>query len=303
MQGVSPKTSYQSLSKCRTTSSSVVHRNSNYKQDSGAPTTDKTTTPSVSSYHIGDTDRHTPVLLKTAAASVGSDNNHIRAHILFDEGSQRSFITSAVAIKLDLKPETQETMSLSTVGGNTSSVKRIDTATIHIETAQEETITIRVIIVPTIAAPLTTYTGANVRDLPHLKGLLSAQINVDDSPFTVDILIGADHYWDIVENEVIKGPGPTAAKSKIGYLLSGPLSNSNHLENLNTSILNVATEHHQEQFDLERFWWIDSVGVQPNSSEETPDFSFVYHVGGWPVQCKVTMTTRTSSSTIKCRNR
>jgi len=57
-----------------------------------------------------------------------------------------------------------------------------------------------------------------------------------------------------VESEVIKGPGPTAAKLKIGYLLSGPLSNSNQSENLNTSILNVVTEHHQEQFDLERFW-------------------------------------------------
>ena len=44
-----------------------------------APTTDKTTAPSVSSYHIGDTNRHTPVVLKTAVASVGSHNNHITA--------------------------------------------------------------------------------------------------------------------------------------------------------------------------------------------------------------------------------
>ena len=36
------------------------------------------------------------------------------------------------------------------------------------------------------------------------------------------------------------------------------------------------TEHHQEQFDLERFWRIESVGVQPNSSEETPDFLKYY---------------------------
>ena len=243
---------------------------------SGAPTTGKTAAPSVSSYHIGDTDRHTPVLLKTAVCSVGSDNNHVSSHILFDEASQRPFITSDAATKLDLKPETQETISLSTFGGTTSSVKRIDTATIYLETTQEETIPIRVIIVPTIAAPLTIYTGANVRDLPHLKGLSLAQVNIDDSPFTVDVLVGADHYWDIVENEVIKGPGPTAAKSKIGYLLSGPLSNSNHSENLDTSILNVVTEHHQEQFDLERFSQIESVGVQPNSSEETPDFLKYY---------------------------
>ena len=92
--------------------------------------------------------------------------------------------------KLDLKPETQETTSLSNLGGNTSSVKCIDTATIYLETAQEETIPIRVIIVPTTAAPLTTY---NVRNLPHLKGPSLAEINIDDSPSTVDILVSADH--------------------------------------------------------------------------------------------------------------
>ena len=120
---------------------------------SGAPNTDKTAAPSVSSYHIRDTDRHTIVLPKTAVASVGSHNNHISARILFNEGSQRSFIASDVASKLDLQPETQEAISLSTFGGNTSSVKRIETANIYLETAQEETIPIRVIIVPTIAAP------------------------------------------------------------------------------------------------------------------------------------------------------
>ena len=78
-----------------------------------------------------------------------------------------------------------------------------------------------------------------------------------------------------MEDEVIKGPSLTAAKSKIGYLLSGSLSNSNHAENLNASI-NVVIEHHQEQFDLERFWRIESVGVQPHSSEETPDFLKCY---------------------------
>ena len=238
----------------------------------GTPITDKTTLSSVPSLHIGDTNTRTPILLKTAVAPIGSYNNHINAHIIFDEGSQRSFITSNVAVKLDLKPDTQETISLSTFGGKTSSVKCVDTATVYLTTIQGETIPIRAIIVPTIAAPLTVYTGTNVRDLPHLKGLTLAHPSVDDSPFTVDILIGADHYWDVVENKIVKGPGPTAAKSKIGYLLSGPLSKCNHPENLNASILHVMTEHQQENFDLERFWRMESVGVLPNSPRDTFDF-------------------------------
>ena len=37
------------------------------------------------------------------------------------------------------------------------------------------------------------------------------------------MLIGVDHYWDIVEDDIIRGNGPTAMSYKLGYLLSGPL--------------------------------------------------------------------------------
>ena len=41
--------------------------------------------------------------------------------------------------------------------------------------------------------------------------------------FFITLLIGADHYWEIVEDHVIRSNGPTAVGSKLGYLLSGPL--------------------------------------------------------------------------------
>ena len=41
------------------------------------PTTDKTTLLSALSYHIGDANKHTPILLKTAVASVASHKHHI----------------------------------------------------------------------------------------------------------------------------------------------------------------------------------------------------------------------------------
>ena len=77
------------------------------------------------------------------------------------------------------------------------------------------------------------------------------------SPFTVDILIGADPYWDEVEDEIIKGPGPTAANSNLGYLLLGSLSMCNPSRSPSTSTLHVMAEPQQEEFDLERFWRID----------------------------------------------
>jgi len=40
----------------------------------------------------------------------------------------------------------------------------------------------------------------------------------------IDLLIGSDHYWDIVGEELIRtNRGPNAVSSKLGWLLSGPL--------------------------------------------------------------------------------
>ena len=68
----------------------------------------------------------------------------------------------------------------------------------------------------------------NAAKLPYLKGLKLAHPVTGDWTFTISMLIGANHYWDIVEDSVIRGDGPTAVKSKIGYLLSGPM-NSQHV--------------------------------------------------------------------------
>jgi len=38
------------------------------------------------------------------------------------------------------------------------------------------------------------------------------------------LLIGADFYWNIVQNKIVQGNGLIAMESKIGYLLSGLLS-------------------------------------------------------------------------------
>ena len=41
----------------------------------------------------------------------------------------------------------------------------------------------------------------------------------------IDLLVGSDHCWNFVEEETIRTDnGPTAVRSKLGWLLSGPLT-------------------------------------------------------------------------------
>ena len=63
-----------------------------------------------------------------------------------------------------------------------------------------------------------------------MNGLALAN-SVDVSSKHIDILIGADHYYNIVIGEVIRGSArPVAISSKLGWLLSGPVSFSNNNE-------------------------------------------------------------------------
>ena len=59
--------------------------------------------------------------------------------------------------------------------------------------------------------------------MDYLRGLKLAHPYSDDDKFDISLLIGADHYWDIVKDKTIRGNGPTAVESKLGYLLSGPV--------------------------------------------------------------------------------
>ena len=57
-----------------------------------------------------------------------------------------------------------------------------------------------------------------------------------DKEFDVSLLVGVDHYWDIVGDAIVRGDGPTAVESKVGYQSRLPALRTN--SNNNWSIPN-----------------------------------------------------------------
>ena len=94
-------------------------------------------------------------------------------------------------------------------------------------------------------------------NLQYLKGLKLAHPVTANEQFDISLLIRIDYYWQIVQDEVIRGDGPTAVKSKLGYLLSGPV-HSNVTASAPIHVANVVITHKSEEFDLERFWTINN---------------------------------------------
>ena len=129
------------------------------------------------------------------------------------------------------------------------------------------------LIVPTIAVPL----GNRQRDavsLPYLRGLKLAHPLTGEDIFSISLLIGADKYWDIVGNRVIRGDGPTAVQSKIGYLFSGPLPTPT-TETALDCLMNMITSP-QDTKDQERFGKLETLDIQPEKDDESSEYLATY---------------------------
>ena len=144
-------------------------------------------------------------------------------NVLLDEGAQRSFITQSLADSLHLSSQRRECVAIAAFGATKASKQTLPVATIHLETTDGTEIPISVLITPRIAQPLHNFPFPYVKQLPYLKDLQLNHAISDSNDINISMLIGADAYWSIVQEAVVRGPGPTAVQSKLGYLLSGPL--------------------------------------------------------------------------------
>ena len=216
------------------------------------------TTSAASSFHVAG---NNICLLKTAVATISAGGTYVESNILFDEGSQRSFLAKGLADCLQVQPHDTVELSLSTFGVGTSRASKFDVTTINLHSVSGHLIPLIVLIVPTIAAPMHTVDQKSITSLPYLSGLRLAHPISSTEQFSIMLLIGADQYWNIVEDHVIRGNGPTAVRSKLGYLLSGPLDTSTQGRTV-TNMFHVSAQATSTP-DLEQFWNVESVGITP----------------------------------------
>ena len=61
----------------------------------------------------------------------------------------------------------------------------------------------------------------------HLRSLDLGDSNPNNLPLDINTLIGVAHYWNIIGKQQIRGEyGPVVLGSKRGYILIGPIENS-----------------------------------------------------------------------------
>ena len=92
-----------------------------------------------------------------------------------------------------------------------------------------------------------------------MQGLDLAHPYTYTTEFQINLLIGADFYWNIVENQIIRGNGPMAVQSKLGYLLSGPIPPSEKTGDL--QMFHTATQAMDDCSNIPKFWDIESASI------------------------------------------
>ena len=152
------------------------------------------------------------ILLQTARASIlpVDDSAQVQTRILFDSGSQRSYISDKVRHALKVKAIRVEKVVIKTFG--------------QVQNKGDARFTfVEALCVPTICSPLTNQPLSSVHELPEFAGLEFADFeHKQHRNFPVGILIGIDFYHVFMTGKVVRGKlGPVACKTRVGWVLSG----------------------------------------------------------------------------------
>ena len=144
------------------------------------------------------------VLLQTAIATIENDSFQYRARMLFDNGSQSSYITPKLCDKLNLKSIASRDVTIK-VFGNQVLQEKLDCVRVCLKPNDNENIVINC-LVKDICQPLHGQDILHAKQkFNYLKNLKLTDSNSNDENLCVDILIGSDFLWDIFESEILRG--------------------------------------------------------------------------------------------------
>ena len=228
--------------------------------------------------------KNTRITFLQTAKAIATDlvaNVEANVRVLFDPCAQKSFIAENVRDLLGLKTVRREAIIVDGFAGKESSVKNQDIVKAMITSVSGDfKCEIELHVVPVICSPIHNQEIDLARSTcNHLMKLKLSDSSEKGSELSIDVMIGADFYWNFVTREVITGTcGPVAVKTSLGWVLSGPLeiekSRLAHHAMVTTVMTAPVNEIQSEEalrLDsiVEKFWETEEVAANDEVSDET----------------------------------
>ncbi|XP_061720563.1 uncharacterized protein LOC133527531 [Cydia pomonella] len=192
-------------------------------------------------------------LLPTALIEVADANNQFHTCRAFlDNGSEHCFITEELRNRLNVK-NLQSTIQISGVAEIVTQTNQSCDVTIRSKQS-DYSMSITCFVLPRITSSLpSTHIDLDSIRIPDNIQLADPDFNV---PSEIDILIGSEIFWDLLDGEKIRLPtGPYLINSKLGWLVSGPINTRNL--RINNQVHCYFTQSIDSQ--LRRFWEIEDI--------------------------------------------
>ena len=179
------------------------------------------------------------ILLQTALATITSPSEELQVEtrLLFDSGSQRTYISEHLRKELKLPTIRQEKILIKTFGQTDFSAKLVDIVVVKIKKGNVARFVEAICMSVICSDLLNQNTAVACENYAHLRELELADFSIN-SVKSVDLLIGLDFYYSFITGESIRGKAnePIATKSILGWLICGTFENSHDvLTNLNVT--------------------------------------------------------------------
>ena len=150
--------------------------------------------------------RHS-TLLQTAYSKVFNNEPSLSstAHIMFDSGSQKSYITADWKKKLHLKTIRNEKIIIKTFGSTEGKVSIVDVVNLKIKCRNNEFVNIEALCVPVICSSLLGQKPFEISKIHTEFGklyLADYKQNIEEK--NISILIELDYYFSFINGNVIR---------------------------------------------------------------------------------------------------
>ncbi|XP_065061319.1 uncharacterized protein LOC135688408 [Rhopilema esculentum] len=219
---------------------------------------------------VGNVGNGGSVALQTAQA-VLKGKQVVRARVLFDTGSHRTFVTKDIVDRLGLSPIKQERLGITTFGSTRVNESLRDVVELKLYPVKgSKPTSVEAFVVEHISEIRNEHPEIVKHKFQHLTKLWFSDVSAKQESLTIDVLIGNDFMYELQGDTVIRGePGePVAVQTKLGWVLSGPLIGMKvaSCENSSVNLILDSSPANKVKSSLDnevqKLWDLETIGIR-----------------------------------------
>ena len=209
------------------------------------------------------------VLLQTAKVKVRGSKGTADAVVLFDTGSDRTYMSERLVNAIGPEWIRTQHVSYASFGSSEPSAPVLRNVYSVSLCGRQGSVTITATEVPTICAAM--YRPPLPPSVVEMLGDDVQLVDLDEGEITVDIVVGLDVYWRLMSTEVITLPlGLVAQRSVFGWIVSGSLADSQSASHCHVQVSHqLLCLNDVSESTIRQFWELESVGIC-ESAESDP---------------------------------